>query len=310
MTKNVTILGTGAWGTALGHLANYGDNRVTFWSRRGELSLEESIANADVLVSAISMKGVAETAEKVSNIGLLSHTIIVTATKGLDAATTRTPSQIWQETFPNRPVVVLSGPNLSKEIEAGLPAATIAASRDLYAAATIQTVFSSDIFRVYTNTDPIGTELGGTLKNVMAIASGVCDGLNLGINAKSALLSRALIEIVRVGTTMGADVETFWGLSGLGDLLATCNSNLSRNYRVGYGLAQGKSLDAVLEEIQSTAEGVNTTNVLIDLARKQEVEVPISYQVYRLLNGKISPEEAVAALMERDLKPEVVTPEE
>ncbi|WP_017662749.1 NAD(P)H-dependent glycerol-3-phosphate dehydrogenase [Baaleninema simplex] len=310
MTKHVTILGTGAWGTALGHLANYGDNRVTFWSRRGELSLEAAIANADVLVSAISMKGVAETAEKVRQIGLPSHTIIVTATKGLDAATTRTPSQIWQETFPNRPVVVLSGPNLSKEIDAGLPAATIAASRDLYAAETIQTVFSSDIFRVYTNTDPIGTELGGTLKNVMAIASGVCDGLNLGINAKSALLTRALIEIVRVGTTMGADVETFWGLSGLGDLLATCNSNLSRNYRVGYGLAQGKSLEGVLEEIQSTAEGVNTTNVLIDLARKQEVEVPISYQVYRLLNGQISAEEAVAALMERDLKQEVVTPEE
>ncbi|OAB61920.1 glycerol-3-phosphate dehydrogenase [Leptolyngbya valderiana BDU 20041] len=310
MTKHVTILGTGAWGTALGHLANYGDNRVTFWSRRGELSLEAAIANADVLVSAISMKGVAETAEKVRQIGLLSHTIIVSSTKGLDPATTRTPSQIWQETFPNRPVVVLSGPNLSKEIDAGLPAATIAASRDLYAAETIQTVFSSDIFRVYTNTDPIGTELGGTLKNVMAIASGVCDGLNLGINAKSALLTRALIEIVRVGTTMGADVETFWGLSGLGDLLATCNSNLSRNYRVGYGLAQGKSLEGVLEEIQSTAEGVNTTNVLIELARKQEVEVPISYQVYRLLNGQISAEEAVAALMERDLKQEVVTPEE
>ncbi|USR92569.1 NAD(P)H-dependent glycerol-3-phosphate dehydrogenase [Phormidium yuhuli AB48] len=310
MTKQITILGTGAWGTALGKLAEYGDNQVQFWSRRGEVSLEEAIAHADVLLSAISMKGVGETARKVQEIGLPPQTIIVTATKGLEPSTTRTPSQIWQEAFPNHPVVVLSGPNLSKEIDKELPAATIAASRDMKAAETIQEAYSSDIFRVYTNTDPIGTELGGTLKNVMAIASGVCDGLDLGINAKSALLTRALIEIVRVGTSLGAEVETFWGLAGLGDLLATCNSSLSRNYRVGFGLSQHKTLEQVLEEIQSTAEGVNTTNVLIDLAQRQGIEVPISYQVYRLLNNQITPEEAVAALMERDLKPEVITPEE
>lgn len=310
MTKQITILGTGAWGTALGKLAQYGDNHVQFWSRRGDLSLEDAVADADILLSAISMKGVGETAAKLQAIGLPEQTIIVTATKGLEPSTTRTPSQIWEEAFPGHPVVVLSGPNLSKEIDKGLPAATIAASRDLDAAEVVQMAYSSDIFRVYTNNDPIGTELGGTLKNVMAIASGVCDGLNLGINAKSALLSRALIEIVRVGTTMGAEVETFWGLSGLGDLLATCNSNLSRNYRVGYGLSQHKTLEQVLEEIQSTAEGVNTTNVLIDLAKRRDIEVPISYQVYRLLNNQITPEEAVAALMERDLKPEVVTPEE
>ena len=310
MTKHITILGTGAWGTALGRLAEYGDNQVQFWSRRGDLTLKDAIADADVLLSAISMKGVAETANKVQEIGLPPNTIIVTATKGLEPSTTRTPSQIWQDAFPDHPVVVLSGPNLSKEIDKELPAATIAASRDIKAAETIQEAYSSDIFRVYTNTDPIGTELGGTLKNVMAIASGVCDGLDLGINAKSALLTRALIEIVRVGTSLGAEAETFWGLAGLGDLLATCNSSLSRNYRVGFGLSQHKTLDQVLEEIQSTAEGVNTTNVLIDLAKRQGIEVPISYQVYRLLNNQITPEEAVAALMERDLKPEVITPED
>ncbi len=310
MTKHITILGTGAWGTALGRLAEYGDNQVQFWSRRGDVTLKDAIADSDVLLSAISMKGVAETANKVQEIGLPLNTIIVTATKGLEPSTTRTPSQIWQDVFPDHPVVVLSGPNLSKEIDKELPAATIAASRDIKAAETIQEAYSSDIFRVYTNTDPIGTELGGTLKNVMAIASGVCDGLDLGINAKSALLTRALIEIVRVGTSLGAEAETFWGLAGLGDLLATCNSSLSRNYRVGFGLSQHKTLDQVLEEIQSTAEGVNTTNVLIDLAKRQGIEVPISYQVYRLLNNQITPEEAVAALMERDLKPEVITPED
>jgi glycerol-3-phosphate dehydrogenase (NAD(P)+) len=310
MTKHITILGTGAWGTALGRLAEYGDNQVQFWSRRGDITLNDAIADSDVLLSAISMKGVAETANKVQEIGLPLNTIIVTATKGLEPSTTRTPSQIWQDAFPDHPVVVLSGPNLSKEIDKELPAATIAASRDIKAAETIQEAYSSDIFRVYTNTDPIGTELGGTLKNVMAIASGVCDGLDLGINAKSALLTRALIEIVRVGTSLGAEAETFWGLAGLGDLLATCNSSLSRNYRVGFGLSQHKTLEQVLEEIQSTAEGVNTTNVLIDLAKRQGIEVPISYQVYRLLNNQITPEEAVAALMERDLKPEVITPED
>jgi len=310
MTKHITILGTGAWGTALGRLAEYGDNQVQFWSRRGDITLNDAIADSDVLLSAISMKGVAETANKVQEIGLPLNTIIVTATKGLEPSTTRTPSQIWQDAFPDHPVVVLSGPNLSKEIDKELPAATIAASRDIKAAETIQEAYSSDIFRVYTNTDPIGTELGGTLKNVMAIASGVCDGLDLGINAKSALLTRALIEIVRVGTSLGAEAETFWGLAGLGDLLATCNSSLSRNYRVGFGLSQHKTLEQVLEEIQSTAEGVNTTNVLIELAKRQGIEVPISYQVYRLLNNQITPEEAVAALMERDLKPEVITPED
>ena len=190
------------------------------------------------------------------------------------------------------------------EIEQGLPAATVVASSDIAAAEKVQAVFASDRFRVYTNTDPLGTELGGTLKNVIAIAAGGCDGLQLGTHAKSGLLTRALTEIVRIGVHLGADAETFFGLSGLGDMLATCNSALSRNYRVGYGLAQGKMLDEILTELKSTAEGVNTTNVLIDLANHEGIPVPISRQVYRLLKGKITPQEAVEALMERDLKPE------
>ncbi|HIK32392.1 MAG TPA: NAD(P)H-dependent glycerol-3-phosphate dehydrogenase [Oscillatoriales cyanobacterium M59_W2019_021] len=309
MTETVTILGAGAWGSALAQLALQQGHLVRLWSRRSALTLEDAAAHADVLLSAISMKGVTETVPKLRNCTLPDRTIIVTATKGLDPKTARTPSQIWQEAFPERPVVVLSGPNLSEEIEDGLPAAAIAASNDLDAAERIQTLFSSDIFRVYTNTDPLGTELGGTLKNVMAIAAGACDGMQLGTNAKSALLTRGLLEIVRVGTALGAAPETFWGLSGLGDLLATCNSALSRNYRVGYGLAQGKPLQSVLAEVKRTAEGVNTTRVLIELARQHGIEVPISYQVYRLLEGRISAEEAVSALMERTPKPETIAPE-
>lgn len=285
--KTIAMLGTGAWGSALATLAAVNDHDLRLWSRRGELSLEEAIADADIIISAISMKGVSDVAEQLKAISLPAKAIIVTATKGLDPKTTRTPSQIWQETFPDHPVVVLSGPNLSKEIEAGLPAATVVASTDLEAAETVQEVFASDCFRVYTNNDPLGTELGGTLKNVMAIAVGVCEGLKLGTNAKSALITRALPEMIRVGAHLGAQPETFLGLAGLGDMLATCTSPLSRNYRVGYGLAQGKSLEQILEELGSTAEGVNTTAVLLDLANREEIPIPISRQVYRLLKGKI-----------------------
>ncbi len=302
--KTIAMLGSGAWGSALATLAAVNDHDLRLWSRRGELSLKEAIANADIIISAISMKGVSDVAEQLKAISLPAQAIIVTATKGLDPKTTHTPSQIWQETFPDHPVVVLSGPNLSKEIEAGLPAATVVASTDLEAAETVQEVFASDCFRVYTNNDPLGTELGGTLKNVMAIAVGVCEGLKLGTNAKSALITRALPEMIRVGAHLGAQPETFLGLAGLGDMLATCTSPLSRNYRVGYGLAQGKSLEQILEELGSTAEGVNTTAVLLDLANREGIPIPISRQVYRLLKGKITPAEAVSNLMERDLKPE------
>lgn len=301
----VSVLGTGAWGTVLATLASKTGHQVKTWSHRRGDNLEEAIAGADVVVAAISMKGVEELSERLKAIQLPAHVILVTATKGLEPKTLRTPSQIWKATFPNHSVVVLSGPNLSQEIDQGLPAATVVACKDESAAEQVQTIFASDVFRVYTNTDPLGTELGGTLKNVIAIAVGVCDGLNLGTNAKSALITRALTEIIRVGTQLGAQPETFFGLSGLGDMLATCSSSLSRNYRVGYGLAQGKTLEVILDELQGTAEGVNTANALIHLATREQIPVPISRQVYRLLNGKITPRQAVEALMERELKPEI-----
>ena len=306
-THDLTVLGGGAWGSALASLASQGENQVQVWSRRGDLPLAAAIAAAPVLLSAVSMKGVRTTIENVQTIGLTPGTVIITATKGLDHATLHTPSQLWQEAFPTHPVVVLSGPNLSKEIAAGLPAATVVASTDQQAAETVQRLFASECFRVYTNPDPIGTELGGTLKNVMAIAVGICDGLNLGTNAKAALMTRALSEMIRVGVHMGAQPETFVGLAGLGDMMATCSSVLSRNFRVGRGLAEGKSTATVLAELQSTAEGVNTTHVLVDLAKAGNIQVPITWQVHRLLNGEISPEETVQALMERDLKPEGTT---
>lgn len=300
----LTILGSGAWGSALARIASSNHHNVRIWSRRGELSLREAVEGAEVIISAISMKGVPDLVNQLKELHVPETTILVTATKGLDPETTLTPSRIFQNAFPNHTIAVLSGPNLSKEIEQGLPAATVIACNNETAAEAVQHIFASENFRTYRSTDPLGAELGGTLKNVIAIAVGVCEGLNLGSNARSALITRALPEVMRIGTHLGGHPETFLGLSGLGDMLATCTSPLSRNYRVGYGLAQGKPLGQILAELGSTAEGVNTAKVLMTIAQRENVSAPISQQVYRLLKGDISAEEAVAELMERKLKAE------
>jgi glycerol-3-phosphate dehydrogenase (NAD(P)+) len=302
--KSVAILGAGAWGTALANLAAANGHQVRVWSRWGSVSLADVIEDAHIILSAISMKGVRDVVNQVKSFPLSPETIFVTATKGLEPETTCTPSQIWQTAFPNHAVVVLSGPNLSKEIEMELPAATVLASTITHAAEAVQLVFTSNRFRVYTNADPVGVELGGTLKNVIAIAAGVCDGLKLGTNAKAALVTRGLTEIIRIGNFWGAKTETFYGLSGLGDLLATCNSPLSRNYQVGYQLAIGKILTEILANLQGTAEGVNTCQVLVQKARQQNIPVPITEQVYRLLQGEVTPQQALDELMLRDIKPE------
>lgn len=307
----IAVLGAGAWGTTLATLAAAKGHTVKVWSRHSQERLQTVIETADVVISAISMKGVSEVVEQIQPGAIAPQTIFVTATKGLAVKTNTDttpllPSQIWQAALPSHRVVVLSGPNLSKEIQQGLPAATVVASESLAAAERVQMVLSSNAFRVYTNSDVLGVALGGALKNVIAIAVGACDGLQLGTNAKAALVTRGLAEMIRVGVFWGARSETFYGLSGLGDLLATCNSALSRNYQVGYGLAQGEALTAVLAHLQGTAEGVNTTQVLMKLATQQQIAVPISHQVDRLLNGDITPQAAVEALMLRDYKPETL----
>jgi glycerol-3-phosphate dehydrogenase (NAD(P)+) len=303
-TTTIAILGAGAWGKALANLASRNGHDVRLWSRRSPATLAAVTQDADIILSAISMKGVSDLVSQVQTLPLSPKTIFVTATKGLDPQTTCTPSQIWQTAFPDHPVVVLSGPNLSKEIEKSLPAATVVASKDMAAAQMVQLVFSSPYFRVYTNPDPIGVELGGTLKNIMAIAAGVCDGLHLGTNAKAALVTRGLTEMVRIGQSWGAKTETFYGLSGLGDLLATCNSPLSRNYQVGYQMASGKTLTEILENTTGTAEGVNTCQVLVQRAKQQSIPIPITEEVYRLLQGEVTPRQALEELMLRDMKPE------
>ena len=316
----VTVLGTGAWGETLADLLQENLHDVVRWSRRSPQSLGYAIAQSAVVVSAVSMKGVASISQQVQALGLDSAVAIVSATKGLATSGLTSvdkkkplvlpdrPSDLWLRALPNNPVVILSGPNLSKEIQSRLPAAAVAASDQESAAIVVQTIFNSQRFRVYTNTDPIGVELAGALKNVMAIATGACDGLYLGTNARSALVTRGLAEMVRIAVGWGAQAETLYGLAGVGDLMATCSSPLSRNYQVGYRLAQGETISAILDTLEGTAEGVNTTQVLMQLVRCQPndrpLELPITEQVDRLIQGESTPAEALNALMSRVSKAE------
>ena len=303
MSDRITIIGAGAWGGALAGLTEINGYAPTIWSRSNDRILANDVCDRVAIISAVSMAGVREVIDRLQD-KIEPHQIIVTATKGLDAQTNSTPAQLWHTAFPDNPIVVLSGPNLSLEIQQGLPAATVVASTNIAAATQIQTIFSSPKFRVYTNDDPVGVEIAGTVKNTIAIAAGTCDGLKLGNNAKSALLTRGLAEIIRIGQYWGAKTETFYGLSGLGDLLTTCNSPLSRNYQVGYGLAQGKTLTEVLADLKGTAEGINTTKVLIQIANQHQIYMPITVLVDRLLQGQITAEAAIMALMLRDRKAE------
>jgi glycerol-3-phosphate dehydrogenase (NAD(P)+) len=303
MSDRIIIIGAGAWGGALADLTRINGCEPSIWSRKCDRQLAQMVSHQTAIVSAVSMSGVRAVIAQLAG-SIDPNQIIVTATKGLDAETNLTPAQLWHQAFPLNPIVVLSGPNLSLEIQQGLPAATVVASEHADAANTIQDIFSSPKFRVYTNDDTVGVEIAGTVKNVIAIAAGTCDGLKLGNNAKSALLTRGLAEIVRIGQYWGGKTATFYGLSGLGDLLTTCNSPLSRNYQVGYGLAQGKSLSEVLAHLQGTAEGINTTKVLIKIADRHQIYLPITGLVDRLLQGTITAPEAIVALMSRDRKSE------
>jgi glycerol-3-phosphate dehydrogenase (NAD(P)+) len=211
---------------------------------------------------------------------------------------------LWQQQNPSLRVLVLSGPNLAQELAQGLPAASVLASGDTELARGLQQALKSDRLRLYTNSDPIGTEVAGALKNVMAIAAGVSDGLGLGANAKASLLCRALLEMGSVIQALGGEPASLYGLAGLGDLLATANSPLSRNYRFGLQLAQGCSTAEALQHVGATVEGVPTAQAVQQLAGREGWHLPISHQVAALIAGELTPQEAVRQLMERELKAE------
>jgi glycerol-3-phosphate dehydrogenase (NAD(P)+) len=201
-------------------------------------------------------------------------------------------------------IAVLSGPTFAREVSQGTPSVAVAAATSHAVAETVQQLLSTTTFRVYTNTDVLGVELGGALKNVMAIAAGVCDGVNLGYNTRAALITRGLAEMTHLGVAMGARAQTFAGLSGMGDLVLTCTGHLSRNYVVGVQLGQGKKLSDILSQMHMVAEGVTTASAAVALGERYQVEMPIAEKVYALLQGHITPHEAVTELMQRTLKHE------
>lgn len=308
----VTILGGGAWGKTLAQLSQQAGHSTRVWLRSE--SLAEALVGVDYIFSALPMKAVREIAHRVQAESLYKPgTLLVSATKGLElesektdvsTAPLKTASQVWEYCCPSLTVAALSGPNLATEIGQGLPCATVIAHPDPAISARVQQVLAQERFRVYTSPDRMGVELGGALKNVMAIAAGVSDGLGLGTNAKAALVTRGLAEIVRVGVYLDGQLETFYGLSGLGDLLATCNSSLSRNYRVGFSLGKGQSLSEILAQLQGTAEGLNSAQVLSQYSARLGLKTPITDQVTALANGTTEPAAALKALMGRSLKPE------
>jgi glycerol-3-phosphate dehydrogenase (NAD(P)+) len=304
MGLRIAVLGQGAWGVTLSHLFRQQGHQVQTWCRRDGTDPAALLPQHDLIVAAVSMVGVEPLIKRLSGpwpdgLPLLS------CTKGLDAGALCTPSVLWSRLVPSSSVLVLSGPNLASELDRGLPAASVLASSQLTLARRLQQELSSDQLRLYTNPDPLGTEVAGALKNVMAVAAGVCDGLGLGANARASLLCRGLAEMGNVVRGLGGQASSLYGLAGLGDLLATATSPLSRNYRFGNLLAEGLSEPAALERIGATVEGPGTARAVLGLARQEGWHQPICDQVVALVDGARQPRQAVQALMERDLRHEL-----
>ncbi|MEB3169954.1 MAG: NAD(P)H-dependent glycerol-3-phosphate dehydrogenase [Synechococcaceae cyanobacterium] len=303
MALCIAVLGRGAWGSTLARLWSRSGHRVRSWSRRDGGDPAEALAGADLLVSAVSMAGVEGLARHLGPLwpeGLP----LLSCSKGIDLEGLCTATQLWGRHLPPVGMAALSGPNLADELDRGLPAASVIASADEGLARRLQAELVAPNLRLYTNADPIGTEAAGALKNVMALAAGISDGLGLGANAKASLLCRGLAEIGVVLRALGGQSTTLYGLAGLGDLLATANSDLSRNHRFGVQLARGADQATALAAVGATVEGAPTARAVLRLAARHGWRLPISEQVVALLDGRIEAGRAVRALMERDLRPE------
>ncbi len=325
----VAVIGAGSWGTTLAnHLAVKGYD-VSLWAYEKKLvdeinrtsinsvylpgiplsnnleatdNLEHALKQARYILNVVPTqftRAVFSDAEPY----ILKEAIIISASKGIEHGTLSTVSAILKE-LTGRKTAVLSGPSFAEEVVKRLPTAVTVASEDSSAGLLLQDVFNSDYFRVYTNTDVLGVELGGALKNVMAIASGISDGMGLGASTRAALITRGLTEMIRLGVAMGANEKTFGGLSGLGDLVLTCTGTLSRNYTVGYKLGRGESLNDIISNMKMVAEGVATSKSAYELSKKHNVEMPIVEQIFRVINENKSPVDAVKELMTRTLKSE------
>lgn len=321
----IAIIGSGSWGCAAAILlANKGYD-VYLWSWQQEETdrlsrdrentlvlpgkkfpdnitcshnMELCVKDADLIVTVAPSPATRTTAKQLSPF-VKEGQIIVNLSKGLEDGTLLRLSQVYKEEIPQSTVAVMSGPSHAEEVSEFLPTTNVAAADDIRVAEYIQNIFMTDTFRVYTGTDIIGTELGGALKNVIALCAGICDGVGYGDNTRAALMTRGLAEITRLGVAMGAKAETFAGLSGVGDLIVTCTSMHSRNHRAGILLGKGCSLEETLDKIQMVVEGVNTISAAYNLSKKYNVSMPITSESYKILFDGKDPKTAVIDLMTR-----------
>ncbi|MEJ5226567.1 NAD(P)H-dependent glycerol-3-phosphate dehydrogenase [Thermodesulfovibrio sp.] len=325
----IAVIGAGSWGTTLASVLAKKGFDVVIWAREPEIvrlinserensiylpsiklpeslsctdDIFEAIKKARFIVNAVPTQYIRNIFTPIKNL-LQSDSIVVSASKGIEKVTLKTPSMILKEIL-DRNVNVLSGPTFAIEVAQEKPSAVTISGFEKKERLLLQEIFNTSYFRVYEHDDPIGAEIGGAIKNVIAIASGICDALELGNNARAALITRGLHEIMRLGKHLGAKEITFSGLSGLGDLFLTCTSNLSRNYTVGYKLGKGESIEHISSSMRSVAEGVETSLSTIQLSRKIGIEMPISLEVYRVIYEGKSPKDAAYDLMNRALKPE------
>jgi len=322
------VVGAGAWGTALADLLARNDHRVTLWAYEPDVvdainekhenvrflaghklapslsavgDLQKTVASAELIVLATPSQ-VLRPVLRSARASVRASAPLVIATKGLERQTLALMTDVAVEEIPGVTVVALSGPSFAAEVVQGQPTAVVVASESSEAAEIAQLAFSSPYFRAYTHTDVIGVELGGALKNIIAIAAGVVEGLGLGHNAKAALMTRGLAELSRLAVALGAQRDTLAGLAGLGDLVLTCTGDLSRNRRLGLALAKGQSLEQILAGTRMVAEGVRTTEAALALSAKHGIELPIAREMSDVLSGRTDPQTAIRNLMGRKQK--------
>jgi glycerol-3-phosphate dehydrogenase (NAD(P)+) len=333
VNEDLAIIGGGSWGTALALVLAPRFARIRLWVYEPDLAARMAATREnDLYLPGFHLPPLVEVTNEIPKAldgasiilsvvpshlvrglygRMLPHldpaTLFVSATKGLENGTLLRMSEVILETVSARfepRVAVISGPTFAREVAAAEPTALVVASNRSDAAQTIQSAFSGPTFRLYTSPDPAGVEIGGAVKNVVAIGAGVCDGLGLGHNALAALITRGLAEITRLATAMGGRPQTLSGLAGLGDLVLTCTGDLSRNRTVGRDLAKGRGLEEIVNSMKMVAEGIKTTKATVDLARQHDVEMPISTQMFEMLHFGLAPREAIRRLMERSLKGE------
>lgn len=326
--SKVSVIGAGSWGTALAILLEKNGHGVTLWSHREEEAkelaksrehksklpgvqipegieitgdLESALTEKDVIVLAVPSVAVRSTARKVAPY-VKEGQLIVNVAKGIEETTLMTLTDIIEEEIPGAKGCVLSGPSHAEEVSRGLPTTCVVGAKDKETAEFLQNIFMSSVFRVYISPDILGIELGGALKNVIALAAGTADGLGYGDNTKAALITRGITEIARLGIAMGAKADTFYGLSGIGDLIVTCASKHSRNRKAGYLMGQGRSMHQAMDEVNMVVEGVYSAKAGLALSQKYKVEMPIIEQVNKVLFEGKAPADAVNELMVRDRK--------